>query len=780
MPITRRWSPLVLAAFVAGAALAPPAAWPQTAETFKSAGPIPYTTYLRRTGQAVVKPKAKHKPVAAKSPASPSTSPSGTSAPRLAAVPAGQAPPSPAPLSSAARPPAAAPRVAPPRLAPPQSKAPLGGASSHGTDIRSRLPEQAAIAPAPAPPGARLAPSAPLPAGELEAFVDGAVRQAMGADHVAGVAVVVVQGGQIVLQKGYGLSSLAPARPVDPQATLFRLGSVSKVLTWIEVLKQVDAGRLSLDAPIDDALPERLKLGLEGFKQPVTLRLLMTHAAGFEARELGRLFKADPSRLLGPERALREERSQRVREAGSLASYSNYGVALAGAAAAAVAKSPFDRLMEDDLLRPASLRATSFREPYPAKGGLPAPLAPDLAGRLSQGFRWTGSGLAMQAAELGQDFAPALSASATPQDVGRLMEMMLGGPAPWSPRVTAALLTPLPSPTAGVPGWTYGLQQQALPGGFSGFGQGGATLWFRSRLLLAPQLRLGVFVTSNTDTGHALADRLPGAVVARFYGPALPLAVEGAPAPAIDAQRYAGLYLTTRRAYHGLEGMVNRLTRGERVSVGADGQLAVSERSGVRIFRPDGPDRFTSADGGQTLVFLSDPRHAQAPARLLVDGARTEGAVREDWLHEPAVLGGAALLTAFTALLGLAGLGMRQGRDYRQTRAQALAAGVQTVAALAWLFAIGATGLFLHGARDPAVSMYHWPNPWLVAASWAALVGALLGLVQLVQLRDVLGESRRRDTWSTGRRLRHILSVVVFVGFSVVVALWGGLEPWSS
>ena len=76
-----------------------------------------------------------------------------------------------------------------------------------------------------------------MPPAELEAFVDGVVRQAMVRDHIAGVTVSVVQGGQVALKKGYGAA--APYRPVDPDNTLFRLGSISKTFTWIAL----DEGR---------------------------------------------------------------------------------------------------------------------------------------------------------------------------------------------------------------------------------------------------------------------------------------------------------------------------------------------------------------------------------------------------------------------------------------------------------------------------------------------------------------------------------------------------------
>ncbi|WP_336605199.1 serine hydrolase domain-containing protein, partial [Phenylobacterium aquaticum] len=128
----------------------------------------------------------------------------------------------------------------------------------------------AALTTAPALPataaGARLATVEPLPQAELEAFTDGLIRDAMDREHIAGVTVAVVQNGQVVLKKGYGAASLSPLRRVDPDTTLFRIGSISKTFTWIALMKEVEAGRIRIDAPINLYLPEILAVKDQGFR----------------------------------------------------------------------------------------------------------------------------------------------------------------------------------------------------------------------------------------------------------------------------------------------------------------------------------------------------------------------------------------------------------------------------------------------------------------------------------------------------------------------------------
>jgi CubicO group peptidase (beta-lactamase class C family) len=68
-------------------------------------------------------------------------------------------------------------------------------------------------------------------------------------------------------------------KPVDPERTLFRPGSVSKLVTWTAVMQMVEQGKLNLDADVNTYLDFKIP-AFEG--APITLRQIMTHTAGFE------------------------------------------------------------------------------------------------------------------------------------------------------------------------------------------------------------------------------------------------------------------------------------------------------------------------------------------------------------------------------------------------------------------------------------------------------------------------------------------------------------------
>jgi len=690
--------------------------------------------------------------------------------------------PKPKPAAPNANPPAATGTAQPP--AAPGSTAPASKPAAPSKPAVA--PVKAAAPPPPAPqPGARLNPGQPVSPSELEAFVDGVVKDAMQRDHIAGVTVSVVQNGQVVLKKGYGFASLDPARAVDPDRTLFRIGSITKTFTWIAVMKEVEAGRMRLDQPINLYLPEKVQVKDQGFDQPIRVINLMDHSPGFEDRVLGQLFEDDFDRVRPLEVYLRQERPRRVRAPGLISSYSNYGAALAGEAAAYTSGKPYERLIEDEILGPARMAHTTFREPHPVKAGLPAPMPAALAADVSDAFRWSGTGFQRRRYEYIEQVAPAGVGSSTAGDMARYMLLQLGGGSlegqtVYGPATAQAFRTPIRPTPPGVNGWAHGLGVQTLPGGFTGYGHDGGTLSFFSDMLVVPQLNLGVFISTNTESGAALSGRLAPAIVRQFYAKPQVFPRPGSPELAQQADLFKGYYLGTRRAYSGLEGFVMRISQaGVNVGVTSDGRLILASRSGASSWVPDG----ALEDGG----FIA-PQDESRLAFLMKNGRATgflpgSGSVfyeRVSNWQRPSRLAWLAALTAFAAVATFFGLIVRSRRDQRQSVIQARASLVQNIQAGLWLLAMALFGLFVSGASaDLAPVMYDWPSPLIVLASACALVAAGLTVLTVLALPAVWSGGRRVDSWSYLRKASFTITVAIYAGFAVMLGLWGALLPWS-
>ncbi len=124
------------------------------------------------------------------------------------------------------------------------------------------------------------------------ARIDAALSRAAEAGEVPGVVATAATESGTLYEGAFGLRDLAggPAMTLD---TVFRIASMTKAVTSVAALQLVERGKLQLDQPIGDVLPElAAPQVLEGFdtagapwlrpaRRPITLRHLLTHTAGF-------------------------------------------------------------------------------------------------------------------------------------------------------------------------------------------------------------------------------------------------------------------------------------------------------------------------------------------------------------------------------------------------------------------------------------------------------------------------------------------------------------------
>src|SRR6516165_10601895 len=127
---------------------------------------------------------------------------------------------------------------------------------------------------------------------QSHAQIDAVLRRATEAGEVPGVVAVAATDKGVLYEGAFGTRDLAkgPEMTLD---TIFRLASMTKAVTSVAAMQLVEQGKLQLDQPVGNVLPElSAPQVLEGFddagaprlrlaKRPITLRLLLTHTAGF-------------------------------------------------------------------------------------------------------------------------------------------------------------------------------------------------------------------------------------------------------------------------------------------------------------------------------------------------------------------------------------------------------------------------------------------------------------------------------------------------------------------
>jgi CubicO group peptidase (beta-lactamase class C family) len=625
--------------------------------------------------------------------------------------------------------------------------------------------------------GPRLAPGVPIPPGELEPFVDGVVRAMMARDHIAGVTVSVVQDGQVVLKKGYGFAG--PGRPVDPDRTLFRLASISKTFDWIAVMNKVEAGRMRLDGPVNDYLPADLAIPAAPGWRPVELRDLMSHTSGFEERPFYHLFLKTPAQILPLAAELKLIRPNRVFPPGTTPAYSNYGAALAGEAVSHLEGASFQDLTEREIIAPLGLTHTTFREPYPPRADLPAPMSPALAAEVSTGYQWTGAEFKAEPFEWLTQIASCASGSSTAGDMARYMLMMLGdgelnGVRIYGPTTALAFRTPIPLPIPNGGEVDHGFFQTSLPGGFTAYGHGGDSLWFHSNLVTIPALKLGVFVSTNTDTGPDLVHELPQLIVGHFYAAPAEAPRSGSPDVAAMRAVYAGTYLPNRRPSTGLEKFFFLMVGQTSIDVTSDGYLTAPIDGGdQRTWTATGrPGHFQAIDGLQTGDFTIRGGNAVEWYPPGVPASFD----RAGLLYQLNMLLLVMLLAMAAAAATLIGPAIRFRTALPATATQRRLNGAQLLAAGIWLVALGASAAFAVIAAGNQSWLYSWPGAPLLTASSAALAASLLSAGILV----ASPLAWRGDAgWGGWRKLRFTATSVLFCALGLQLAFWGFLEPWA-
>ncbi|MDT9597881.1 serine hydrolase domain-containing protein [Sphingosinicella rhizophila] len=627
-----------------------------------------------------------------------------------------------------------------------------------------------------------LARGTPIPADQLEAFVDGYVRQGMAASHVAGVTVGIVQNDRPILLKGYGIAGVDPVRPVDPRKSLFRIGSVSKTMTWIALLREVEKGRVKLDDPANKYLPPELQIPDQGFKRPIRVVDLMAHAPGMEDRALGHLFFDTSERLVPPADYLEKYRPDRVREAGALSTYSNYGVALAGEIVARLNGTDFVTVADREIFGPLQMRRSTFREPYEPRAGLPQPMSAALQPDVSSGFRWSGGRFQPVGFDFITSVASAGSISTTAEDMTRYMRLhlrngTLEGTRIFGPESARLFRTPIMKVPEGVNGWAHGLVTSRLPGGFTGYGHGGGTTAFFTSMVLVPELDLGIFISTNTIGANAVSGPFAAAIVDRFYAGTPPVQRAGDPAFAEQGDDYAGTWVLTRRAYSGLEKFVGLTSGVMDVSVTPSGYLVTAGAGSPQSWVPSGtPGQFVAADGEDLLNFVLDKNGRPT---TMYQSSGTNAYERSTPLMGTNMLNLAALLVLLTGFgLWVAFLARRAATS--PIRNQRLSHYSLLGAAALWIASIISACSWFPMFGGPGRSMYNWPATPLLLGSILALAATLATIVAFIMM--VLprrGTGRAEAGWTVSAYVRQTLAILLFLFLALIVGMRGGLSPWA-
>lgn len=607
----------------------------------------------------------------------------------------------------------------------------------------------------------------PTDPAEMEAFMDSLLKQEMDENHIAGAAVAVVKDGQLFFAKGYGYADLENKIPVDSEQTVFRIGSTNKLVTWTAVMQLVEQGKLDLDADVNTYLDFHIP---DTFPQPITLRHLMTHTAGFEDLFLDFVSLEESEDVLPSGAFLSSHIPARVLPPGETPAYSNYGAALAGYIVARVSGQSYDEYVQEHILDPLGMAHSSAI----------ATLHPNVMADVSVGYMYKDGAFEIFPKFYGPlDLAPMGFMTASATDMARFMILHLQGGFYGDAATEIRLLeedtvremhTTLYTADPRLLGTAYGFFDFS-DNGQRAIGHSGTAEPMHSLLLLLPDENLGVFVAYNTLGAGDLVNQHLGFQRAFFdhYYPAS--VVEPIQPPADFAERagqFVGSYRMTRSAYTTLEKFRGALGMTViQISDPGDGTLAMISPWGEWRFVEVEPLYFRQVDAPFYILFREDDQGRIA--YLFTDYTPQFGFEKLNWYETPgfntALFIGCALVYFSTIIVALIRAirsrrrGGGQGSDPKGARTA-----VWIVLVTCILNLLFVAGMFLWNNPYPSLGI---PVQFKVVLGLGVLSALLLvgGLVYTVL-------AWKDRYWGIAFRIYYTLVTVAAVAFVWFLNFW--------
>jgi CubicO group peptidase (beta-lactamase class C family) len=403
----------------------------------------------------------------------------------------------------------------------------------------------------------------PLERADLEAFFDGIVPLQLERSDVAGATVLVMKDGKELLKKGYGFVDVAKKKPVDPETSIFRLASISKLFTWISAMQLVEQGKLDLDTDVNKYLDFQIA---PAFGKPITVRNLMTHTGGFE-EEIRDVLITDPKKATPLREFLIENQPHRIFPPGEVPAYSNYGVGLGGYIVQRVSGEPFEKYVDEHIFQPLGMKHSSFNQP----------LAEGLSPFASDGYRNN-----TEKPAIGFEIfspAPAGGISSTASDMGRFAQALLNG-GEWEghrilkPETLQAMWTKQFVASDALPPQCMGFYQ-TWRNGLHFIGHDGDLIAFHSTFLLEPKEKLVLFVSFNS-AGSANKSRAE--IVTAFADRYYPYVdkTESQKFSSDELNAIAGTFMSTRRSDSTRLKLGNLISQSD-AAVDKDGVLKIED-----------------------------------------------------------------------------------------------------------------------------------------------------------------------------------------------------------
>ena len=211
-----------------------------------------------------------------------------------------------------------------------------------------------------------------------------------------GMAIAVAKGHEWIWTEAYGYANIADSIVVDPNRSLFRIGSVSKTLTAAGLMQLYQQGTINLDEDIQKYVSKFPKK-----QYPVSVRQIAQHVGGIRHYE-GDEFLSQKHYKTVTDGLVIFASDSLIYEPGTKYSYSSYGWNLISAAMETASSQEFLMYMKNHVFAPAGMKST-FPDDATSKMTNRVTFyeeGKNISPSVDNSFKWAGGGFLSTAADL--------------------------------------------------------------------------------------------------------------------------------------------------------------------------------------------------------------------------------------------------------------------------------------------------------------------------------------------------------------------------------------------
>jgi CubicO group peptidase (beta-lactamase class C family) len=333
------------------------------------------------------------------------------------------------------------------------------------------------------------------------------IRKLRQEDAFKGLSLALVKGNRIVWSEGFGYADVGKRLPASSD-TVYRVGSIAKLITASAVMQLDGWGAIDIDQPLQRYLPQfDIQSRFDTGAGDITLRQILHHHSGLPSDLQKGMWSRTPFTRVAKQ--LKHEYTAFPPDL--VFSYSNVGYTLLGHMVQEVSGTPFSEYARRNLLRPMGMDNSGFT------------LDRRMRARLAKGYMEDTETRPLPIRDL-----PAYALYSTASDLAHFMSTILAGGRYRGERVLpdGAVRQMLTVQNRHVAldlnvktGLGFFIEDGSIPGAGRVVRHGGTTLLYSSEMILLPDKDLGIVVLSNSAGSRQLVAELAETILQLVLDP---------------------------------------------------------------------------------------------------------------------------------------------------------------------------------------------------------------------------------------------------------------------